>query len=81
MKAYKVIFELLKHPFADVRLINSYICNHIRYNSYCKEFSLESIDNKRNRTIDALEIVRKQKQQFNSSNASDGTNSVNKQKS
>lgn len=80
MKAYKVIFELLKHPFADVCLLNRYVCNHIRYNSYCKEFSLESVDDKRNHTIDALEIVRKQKQQFNDCNASEGTNSVHKSK-
>lgn len=80
MKAYKVIFELLKHPFADVSLINSYVCNHIRYNRYCKEFSLESVDNKINRTIDELEIVRNQKRQFNDGNASDGINSVNKAK-
>ena len=44
MKAYKVIFELLKHPFAEVCLTRYYICNHIRYNGYSKNFLLESID-------------------------------------
>lgn len=43
MKAYKLIFELLKHPFSDVTLISTYILTNVRYNNYDKKFLLESI--------------------------------------
>lgn len=43
MKAYKLILELLKHPFSEVSIFSQYTITHIRYNSYDKKYSLESI--------------------------------------
>lgn len=44
MKAYKLIWELLKHPFAEIRLLGNYICTGVRYSNYSKYFTLDSID-------------------------------------
>lgn len=45
MKAYKLILELIKHPFSNVKLILNYDLTHIRYNKY-NGYLLESINNK-----------------------------------
>lgn len=44
MKAYKLILQLLKHPFAEIRLLGNYICTGVRYINYSKEFTLDSIN-------------------------------------
>lgn len=40
MKAYKLIWKLLRHPFANVwvRGVNDYKVGEVIYNRYCKEF-------------------------------------------
>lgn len=43
MKAYKLILELLKHPFSEVVIFSQYKITHVRYNSYDKRFTLDSI--------------------------------------
>lgn len=43
MKAYKLILELLKHPFSEVRMVSRYVITHVRYNSYDKKYTLDSI--------------------------------------
>lgn len=47
MKAYKLIFELLKHPFSEVRMISKYKITHVRYNTYDREYTLDSIKDDR----------------------------------
>ena len=43
MKAYKLIFELLKHPFGDVVFSGVYKITHTKYNKYLKHHTLESL--------------------------------------
>lgn len=43
MKAYKLILELLKHPLSEVEIFSQYKTTHIKYNSYCKSYTLNSI--------------------------------------
>lgn len=47
MKAYKLIFELIKHPTREVRMLSQYKITHIRYNTYDKRFTLDSIKGER----------------------------------
>lgn len=42
MKAYKLIFELLKHPFGGVVFSGVYKITHTKYNRYLKQHTLES---------------------------------------
>ena len=51
MKAYKLIFELLRHPFGDVVFSGVYKITHTKYNRYLKHHTLESLTD---------EIVRKE---------------------
>lgn len=43
MKAYKLIFELLKHPLGDVVFSGVYKITHAKYNRYLKQHTLESL--------------------------------------
>lgn len=43
MKAYKLIFELLKHPFGDVVFSGVYKITYTKYNQYLKHHTLESL--------------------------------------
>lgn len=47
MKAYKLIFELLKHPFGDVVFSGVYKITHTKYNRYLKQHTLESLTDER----------------------------------
>ncbi len=47
MKAYKLIFELLKHPFGDVVFSGVYKITHTKYNRYLKQHTLESFTDER----------------------------------
>lgn len=47
MKAYKLIWALLRHPFSDVTF-NNYTITHISYNHYLREYDMSSITNKIN---------------------------------
>lgn len=47
MKAYKLIFELIKHPTREVRMLSQYKITHVRYNTYDKRFTLDSIKGER----------------------------------
>lgn len=59
MKAYKLILNLLKHPFAEVKLLLGYNLTHVRYNSCCKEYLLESITDKYNGSEDSIASKKK----------------------
>lgn len=54
MKAYKLIWELVKHPFANVVTQHHCNVNHTRYNSYYKYILLESIDDGTNKKDSTL---------------------------
>lgn len=43
MKAYELIWKLLRHPFADVRFSGVKIISHCFYNRYLKQHTLESL--------------------------------------
>ena len=43
MEAYKLIFELLKHPFGDVVFSGVYKITHTKYNHDLKHHTLESL--------------------------------------
>jgi hypothetical protein len=47
MKAYKLIFELLKHPFGDVVFSGVYKITHTMYNRYLKHHTIESLTDER----------------------------------
>lgn len=47
MKAYKLIFELLKHPFGDVVFSGVYKITYTKYNRYLKQHTLESLTDER----------------------------------
>lgn len=47
MKAYKLIWNLLRHPFSDVTF-NNFTITHISYNSYLREYNIKSITTKIN---------------------------------
>ena len=42
MKAYKIIWALLRHPFNDV-MFGNYTITHVSYNHYLKEYNMQSI--------------------------------------
>lgn len=45
MKAYKLIWELLRHPFSDVTFSN-FTITHISYNRYLREYNMKSVTTK-----------------------------------
>lgn len=45
MKAYKLIWKLLRHPFSDVAF-NNFTITHISYNRYLREYDMKSITTK-----------------------------------
>ena len=45
MKAYKLIWRLLRHPFCDVTFSN-FTITHIDYNRYLREYDMKSITTK-----------------------------------
>lgn len=67
MKAYKLILELIKHPFSNVKLIMDYDLTHIRYNKY-RGYLLESISNECGDEVD----VKKEMASFHYQEDADG---------
>ena len=43
MRAYKLIWDLIKHPFGDVVFCGVYKITHTKYNRYLKHHTLESL--------------------------------------
>ena len=43
MKAYELIWDLLKHPFGEVVFCGVYKITHTKYNRYLKHHTLESM--------------------------------------
>lgn len=47
MKAYKVIFKLLRHPLSEVEVFGQYVVTHVSYNKYMRRFTLDSVTDKK----------------------------------
>lgn len=43
MKSYKLILDLIKHPFREVVFCGVYKITHTKYNRYLKQYTLESL--------------------------------------
>lgn len=43
MKAYELIWDLIKHPFGEVVFCGVYKITHTKYNRYLKHHTLESL--------------------------------------
>ena len=43
MKAYELIWDLLRHPFGEVLFCGTFKITHTKYNRYLKHHTLESM--------------------------------------